>query len=89
MVIRYKQVSDRAAQTESVTVVARGLFKDTSLSGVAGASTISVTTNGASYTSTRNVGATNLATIVSTNASGIVKAGGDAVGGLIKNAVAP
>ena len=87
LAIRYEQTSDRVAQTETVTVTARGFFKDTSLAGVAGASTISVTDTNGTYTSARNVGATNLATVVSTNASGIVKAGGDAAGGLLSNAV--
>ncbi len=86
--ITYRQETDRINQTETVKVTARGLFKDTTLAGAAGASTLSVTdTNGSTYTSTRNVGATNLATIVSTNASGIVEAAGGAGGRLLNEAI--
>lgn len=84
----YQQDSDRLNQTETTRITARGLFKDTSLAGVLGATEIKVSdTNGATYSSARNIGATNVATVVSTNTAKVLESAGIAAGNVIGEAV--
>lgn len=90
LMVRYNQTSDRLEQTEKTRITAFGLFKDTSLEAAVGATKIDVTeTNGASYSSARNLGATNVSTVVSTNSAAVINAGGSAVGNVIGAAVKP
>ena len=87
LAVRYTQTSDRIQQTEKTTATAMGMFKDTSLAGLVGSTSIAATaTNGATYQSIRDIGATNLVTVVSTNTTPVVGAAGTSIGNIIGSA---